>query len=325
MARWIPVGEAAELAGVSEDTIRRRADAGELHARRDRNGHRLILDTDARRLAGGTPESQVAESGDRPSTGAVERRTGDSHAPAAPAVQSWERRVNEAHADVAVLKAKSTARKVRLEVQEDRERRARDRQREEQERQAEQERQERHELRHLQREHDAAMERARLDALRTFGRSLADWQYPDEARGRIARDLQGYVNATTLPPGLSDQDARELVKARVQRVLKPYDDRRRREEQRRESEQRRASLLRVGNLHAFGEPDAELRDEVRSVLEDEVADDWTEQDVRARVDQVLAGEDDDDEGEGDEYDDDEDGDYDDDEDDDEYDDDAEDE
>ena len=47
---WITLGAASELLGVSESTIRRWADAGEVRSFRTRGGHRRILEEDLRHI-----------------------------------------------------------------------------------------------------------------------------------------------------------------------------------------------------------------------------------------------------------------------------------
>jgi excisionase family DNA binding protein len=47
---WITLGAASELLGVSESTVRRWADAGEVRSFRTRGGHRRILEEDLRHL-----------------------------------------------------------------------------------------------------------------------------------------------------------------------------------------------------------------------------------------------------------------------------------
>lgn len=49
--RWLSVGPASELLGVSESTVRRRADAGDISAYRTDGGHRRILEADVYRLS----------------------------------------------------------------------------------------------------------------------------------------------------------------------------------------------------------------------------------------------------------------------------------
>lgn len=48
--RWLTLGAAAELLGVSESTVRRWADAGEVHSYRTSGGHRRILEEDLRQI-----------------------------------------------------------------------------------------------------------------------------------------------------------------------------------------------------------------------------------------------------------------------------------
>ncbi len=50
--RWIPLGAAAALLGLSESTVRRWVDSGEVRCFRTRGGHRRILEEDLRNFVG---------------------------------------------------------------------------------------------------------------------------------------------------------------------------------------------------------------------------------------------------------------------------------
>lgn len=64
------IGEAAELLGVSTDTVRRWVDAGRLAAVRDEHGHRVISGVD---LAG-FASSQAADAEERPDASSARNR-----------------------------------------------------------------------------------------------------------------------------------------------------------------------------------------------------------------------------------------------------------
>lgn len=70
---WITLRTAAELLGVSESTVRRWADAGEVRSYRTGGGHRRILEEDLRRLVTNQAPANVAGDSDRISELAVAR------------------------------------------------------------------------------------------------------------------------------------------------------------------------------------------------------------------------------------------------------------
>ncbi|MCC7366173.1 MAG: helix-turn-helix domain-containing protein [Dehalococcoidia bacterium] len=70
---WITLGMASQLLGVSESTIRRWADSGEVRSFRTGGGHRRILEEDLRRIMGSQPNANAARDQDHISDLAVAR------------------------------------------------------------------------------------------------------------------------------------------------------------------------------------------------------------------------------------------------------------
>ena len=63
--RWITLGTASDLLGVSESTIRRWADAGEIRSYRTSGGHRRILEEDLRGIVASTQAASSARDSNR--------------------------------------------------------------------------------------------------------------------------------------------------------------------------------------------------------------------------------------------------------------------
>ncbi|HMO55486.1 MAG TPA: helix-turn-helix domain-containing protein [Tepidiformaceae bacterium] len=63
--RWITLGTASELLGVSESTIRRWADAGEIRSYRTSGGHRRILEEDLQGIVASTQAASSARDSNR--------------------------------------------------------------------------------------------------------------------------------------------------------------------------------------------------------------------------------------------------------------------
>lgn len=70
---WISLGAASQLLGVSESTIRRWADAGEVRSFRTRGGHRRILEEDLRQIVARANATSPSRDTDRISDIALAR------------------------------------------------------------------------------------------------------------------------------------------------------------------------------------------------------------------------------------------------------------
>ena len=70
---WLTLGAASELLGVSESTIRRWSDSGDIRSFRTRGGHRRILEDDLKQFMAAAPSAAPARDTDRISDIALAR------------------------------------------------------------------------------------------------------------------------------------------------------------------------------------------------------------------------------------------------------------
>jgi hypothetical protein len=156
----------------------------------------------------------------------------------------------------------------------------------------------------------AFADRLRLQTIKTQGRAAIPWNAPAEWQGKVIADLERFVTPTQFPDDLSLFKAGEIVRARVDEMLRPWreaeDKAVRQKKAKTEADQRRAVLIAHGTEYARRatldwdySATIEARDEVRKVLEREVEHDWTEREVESAVDEVLDEWDDEDEEEWD--------------------------
>ena len=170
----------------------------------------------------------------------------------------------------------------------------------------------------------AESERQRLEGLKKYGRDLALWTLlPADGRARVIEDLEEFVTSTRVPPSLTLPEAQLIVFARVQQIANEFretenrrlakeregEDRRRKQG---DDERRLKALIDHGINYARGQTVSgwdtseadKARREVGRTLRSEVKIDWSDADVRDRVDDILAEWEDDD-GEDEDYDEDE--------------------
>jgi len=148
---------------------------------------------------------------------------------------------------------------------------------------------------------------ARLESLKSYGRDYAGQErVPTAWRARVVRHLESYVTLSQFPESLSDGQAREFIKASVEKVLDPYrqelvdQEGERRIAAKEQEDQRRIDRnishgLTLGSLRTMGW-DSDERREALADLEDELHDavevGWDSTDVSRFVDEFLSDDED---------------------------------
>lgn len=288
MDRSLSPRDAAEKLGISPDTLRRWEREGLIQCERTPGGQRRYKEEDISSMLDRAPsELSRGAMPDPPSVRSLGGATEQSHArTVAPQVAPWERRVKEEQADLDVTRIRrERAELIRAERAE---RDARERAANDAERTAT--------AREAERKRIAAFKAAqdeRLNHLREYGKLCAVWA-PGEYQAKVVRDLLSSVNLERYPPDLPDHLARIQVNARVEKVLKPLKDEEARTRAKLESQRKVESLIRIGRWHAQAETRVwdrraaqRANREVERTLRNEVGVDWTDDDVRDLVDDVL--------------------------------------
>lgn len=198
----------------------------------------------------------------------------------------WDRRIREERADLEVIKLRrERAALVRAERQG----------REEREREAEERRSDsaRRATESRRIAHARAEENARLDALRTYGRHLS-WLAPTEYQAKVVRDLLKSVNSHEYPREMPDHLAKAQVAVRIDELLKPWRDSQAREREKVDHEWTRNRFIAAGMSHGRSQTRKWDRDEaeraqrdIERSLREETDGDWTEDDVKDLVDDIL--------------------------------------
>lgn len=297
--RFLKVTEVAKMAGCSPDTIRAWADKGLLPFRRTPGNQRLFLEADVVRFVqqGGSAAHRVpapAVNGPRlTQPGSVSTRSTwePPRLRVTPQIESspLEPELEDAAVGLELLR-----------IQREREAVARSMQKEAED-----------EAKRQEEEQTRLATAKRLEEFRRFGRETAR-DLPANCQARVAADLEGYVCPTRFPAALADADAWAFVRARVERHRNRFRESEARaaetehEEHARAEEierrrRARAQLVASGRTYAFWETfrwDSEGRAEALRVVERELAAqvrwDWTEDEVKELVDDVLYVSDDED-------------------------------
>lgn len=290
MSRSLSPRDAAEKLGISPDTLRRWERNGLIQSERTPGGQRRYSEEDLSALLERGPFERSRGTNSPPtafsSHSSDDAQQHDRLRVPTSQVAPWERRIREEQADLEVTRIRSERAaliRARRADREKRERAASEAEQASAARAAEQERITQFE----------ATQAERLDALRTYGKACAVWA-PPEYQAKVVRDLLTSVTLEDYPADLSDYLARTQVNARVEKVLRPWREEEARKRAKLESQQKLESLILSGRWHAQTQTrswDRRVADranrEVDRALQDEVDADWTNDDVRDLVDDVL--------------------------------------
>ena len=271
--RLITPAEKARQLGVTTDTLRRWENEGRMVSTRTAGGQRRYRESDQPAALDVTHQDPELPDDESRSEDQTETDDESSSAPPSRPTPRWQQRVEEKKADVEIARLDREHRAVlRAEAAESAER---IRRREREDREA-QERRSR-ELRDLE-------ESRRLEGLIRQGMTLAAVA-PMEFQAAAKRDLISFVTNERFPAELTRDEAAALLRRRLERILKPWRDDQHIDGLMRDA-RAYATLSTIGADWDF-EPGQQARREVERTLSREVRADWTTEDMRARVDEIL--------------------------------------
>jgi excisionase family DNA binding protein len=274
---WLTVGQAANLAGCSPDTVRAWERNGLLSARRTPGGQRRFDEEEVRRFLKLRHRA--------PQVNPPEPKQSSQGRSAAPPSRHDLELPPETYLEPSPLEVELQEETLALEVL------RKQKEREEVERRAAEQQRERE--RRAEAESAKQQCAQRLEELKSFGRAIA-CHLPTDAQAAVTADLEAFVTPAHVPASLSDYDARAFIQSRVERHRQRHLARRAAESEARRQRDDRARLIEAGRSRARMETlgwDQESAAEAQAIaadaLEDEVEHDWDESRVRCLVDDVL--------------------------------------
>jgi len=263
----LTVGDVAQLAGVSVDTVRGWERQGMIRAIRTPGEHRRFARREVeefiRRSMPGAMRQPAA--GNKPGSRRAPRSGSNRFS------SPWEPEIDEAQSELAILRAKRESESIRRSLHADAEAAARGAREDCSRREVEK----------------------RLGGLRAYGRNLAAG-LPTEWRAEVTRDLEEYVSERNFPTSLDEVDARSYVEARVEAFRERHRQALALQAEENRRQERVAGLIRTGEIAAVlltqgwaYEQSTEARRIVERELRSDVDSDWTEDEVRTLVRDVL--------------------------------------
>jgi hypothetical protein len=275
--RFLSIGEASRIWRVSPDSLRAWARQGKLHTVPTPGGQHRFRERELIAVLGDPHPSAAGGASREPGRAANDpRHPGRGSAGPFPArlhagLESGSPEVDLAREELEVTRAQRETAALRREMEGERLQLAK----------------------HAEAERAQQQKEQRLEELRAYGRSRAAG-LPIEWRQRVISMLQEFVSVRNVPPSLPDHEARTLVDAQVLQIQAQHEAQQRREFNEVLERLQVQPLLRAGENAAalltlsWDPRDAEeAQAEVARDLARSIGRDWTEADVRRRVERVL--------------------------------------
>lgn len=298
MKNSLPIGEAAQRLGLSVDTVRRLEREGKLKAERTKGGHRRfrpeVIETFRRNKD--APGRPVTRRGPAHRSQRPRKRASGSRA------NRLRSRVREPDDDLPGLDDPEACWPVEAHEHEElrlSEPRPGPQITEPLQRNPIETPMEKTEVRRLDSSSNPREDAARFANLKSYGLARIPWDVPPTWRAKVIEDLERYVTSERFPSWVPGHEAYQVVRGRVEQVLKPYHDEIAEAAAQRKAEEydrrRVRALIDHGMSYARQEtrsgwdytPKIEARQEVEEALKAQVESDWRERDVQDLVDEIL--------------------------------------